>query len=57
ILSLIGRLTNRTYNVQLRQINVRYPYNINNNKASLLDKTFIMPLDIATTLSCFIKRI
>ncbi|KAK1973454.1 hypothetical protein LZ30DRAFT_743523 [Colletotrichum cereale] len=57
MLGLIGRPTNRTYNVQPRQINVRYPHNINDNKASLLDKTFTMPPDTATALSCFIKRI
>ncbi|GJC85496.1 putative transcription factor lepB [Colletotrichum liriopes] len=57
MLGLMGGPTDGTYNVQPRQMNVKYPRNINDDEASLSDESFAMPPDTATMLSCFIKRI
>ncbi|KAK1574373.1 uncharacterized protein LY79DRAFT_566082 [Colletotrichum navitas] len=57
MLGLMGGPTDGTYNVQPRQMNVKYPRNINDDEASLSNETFTMPPDTATAQSCSIKRI
>ncbi|KAK1999484.1 hypothetical protein LX36DRAFT_632379 [Colletotrichum falcatum] len=57
MLGLMGGPIDGTYNVQPKQMNVRYPRNINDDEASLSDETFTMPQDTATGMSFFIKRI
>ncbi|GKT45841.1 putative transcription factor sre2 [Colletotrichum spaethianum] len=57
MLGLMGGPTDGTYNVQPRQMNVKYPRNINDDEASLSDENFTMPPDTVTMLTCFIKRI
>ncbi|KAK2060064.1 hypothetical protein LY76DRAFT_604275 [Colletotrichum caudatum] len=57
MLGWMGGPTDGTYNVQPRQMNVKYPRNINDDEASLSDETFKMPPDTPTALTCFIKRI
>ncbi|KZL79646.1 hypothetical protein CI238_11038 [Colletotrichum incanum] len=57
MLGLMGGPTDGTYNVQPRQMNVKYPRNINDDEVSLSDESFTMPPDTATMLSCFIRRI
>ncbi|EFQ29658.1 uncharacterized protein GLRG_04802 [Colletotrichum graminicola M1.001] len=56
VLGLMGGPTDGTYNVQLRQMNVKYPRNINDDEASLSDETFTMPPDTPTAMSCFNRR-
>ncbi|KDN68535.1 hypothetical protein CSUB01_10417 [Colletotrichum sublineola] len=57
MLGLMGGPTDGTYNVQPRQMNVKYPRNINDDEASLSDETFTMAPETPTAMSCFIKRI
>ncbi|KAK2037390.1 hypothetical protein LZ31DRAFT_509820 [Colletotrichum somersetense] len=57
MLGWMGGPTDGTYNVQPRQMNVKYPRNINDDEASLSDETFKLPPDTPTALTCFIKRI
>ncbi|KAK2009117.1 hypothetical protein LZ32DRAFT_640251 [Colletotrichum eremochloae] len=57
MLGLMGGPTDGTYNVQPRQMNVKYPRNINDDEASLSDETFTMAPETPTAMSCSIKRI
>ncbi|KAL0938125.1 uncharacterized protein CTRU02_207856 [Colletotrichum truncatum] len=57
MLGLMGGPTDGTYSVHPRHMNVRYPRNINDDDESLLDETINHPPDVATNLSCFLRRI
>ncbi|KAI8309677.1 putative transcription factor lepB [Colletotrichum sp. SAR11_59] len=57
MLGLMGGPTDGTYSVQPRQMNVKYPRNINDDANSLADENVDHPSDTATGISCFLRRI
>ncbi|KAF5488873.1 putative transcription factor lepB [Colletotrichum fructicola] len=57
MLGLMGGPTDGTYSVQPRQMNVKYPRNINDDANSLADENIDHPSDTATGISCFLRRI
>ncbi|KAJ3961582.1 hypothetical protein N0V92_001714 [Colletotrichum tropicale] len=57
MLGLMGGPTDGTYSVQPRQMNVKYPRNINDDANSLADESIDHPSDTATGISCFLRRI